>query len=255
MYEKMYEKAKAHDADIVKCDFYKYDSYANPTSVPYSHGIANLKNIYKENAPFKAENAPLILAYHSSVWASLYKANFVQKFKFIENKPYVDFPFMFEVLTQAEKIVITYDRFNHYRMEQNQNSSTKCPGIKVLNMIDMLTETKLYLQKNDLMGKYSEAFYYHASKCCAGFFYNNLSDEIRKAFYNGILDFYKDFPKDFKYTYFEENLKIFVLTVLDKNYEKLINKKRKTAWTILIQIIACLIPCKKLRREFRSKFS
>lgn len=238
MYEKLYNQAKLHDADIVKCDFYLYDSYANPSSVPYPHGTACLQNIYKEDTVFKVQDAPLILAYHSSLWASLYKANFIKNIKFqeCEGAAYVDFPFMFEALTSANRIILNYSKFNHYRMEANQDSSTKKPGKGVMKILDQITYVKNFLKEKNIFLECAEGFYYHASKCCAGFFYGPIEEDYKEVFYDGMVEFYKDFPSDFKFLYFEKNLKDFVIKICNNEKDSLLGATIKTKLTLKMRI-------------------
>ena len=257
MYEKLYALYKKHNSDIIKCDFYRYNQFETPSSTPYPHGTANLKDIYAEDTPFRIEQAPLLLAYHSSVWAGLYKADFLKKLRFDEAKGagYIDFPFGFKSLLLADKIVLTYNRFNHYRMEEGQNSSTKKPGRSAFKMIDQILKVKEDLEKQNLLDKYAEEFYYHASKCCCGFFYNSVPKEFKDEFYMYMRSVYKGLPKDFSYKYFEDGLKLFAQLLIQNEKAKIFGKKPKTLKQKIVRFISAVIPVKKYRKQFRHRFS
>ena len=242
MYEKMYHTAVKTQADIVKCDFYIYDSFAKITSIPYPHGPAELKNIYPEGQSFQVVDAPLILTYHSSVWASLYRSDFIKQIKFIEDAgaSYQDFPFMFNALINANKIALSYERLLHYRMEACQNSSTKRPGRGALKMIDRILSVKNMLQEKSLLDKYAEEFYFHATKCTCGFF-SNIQDEVKPDFYTGMLQVYQNFPTNFTYKYFDSSLKSFLLLVLEKN-EKILLGNPYTPQQSKIKLLVKKLP-------------
>lgn len=255
MYENLSALAQQYDTDLVKCDFYMYDSHKTPASVPYPHGTANLQNTFAQNQVFNIEQAPLLLAYHSSVWAGLYKTDFLKKQRFMqtEGAAYVDFPFMFHVLLTAKRLLLTYSRFYHYRMEEGQVSSTKKPGLGALRIIDQILQVRESLQKQGLLDKYAEEFYYHATKCCCGFFYA-VTEDTKELFYRHMQKVYAGFPKKFSYRYFEEGLVVFAKAVLRKDKDCLFHHVHRTPRKILVRLLSCLIPSKRLRKKFRQTY-
>lgn len=256
MYQVMYDIAVKKDADLIKCDFYSYNSQNTPASVPHPHGNANLQAIYPENKVFSIDQAPLLLAYHSSVWASLYKKEFIKNLRFKEDRgaAYVDLPFMFEALLKAKNIVLTYNRFNHYRMEEGQNSSTLKPGRGGLHIIEQILFVKDRLKKYGLLDKYAEPFYYHASRCCCGFL-STLPKELKPEFYKQSRRIYKDFPKNFSFCYFEDTLKYFTQYIIH-NDEKVVffQKKPRPIFRKIIKILSCFIWNREKRHTFRNKY-
>lgn len=58
MYEKLYKLAVRTKADVVRCDFFKYDSTKNPSSFEFKQGNNKLSLIYTEKK-FLAFKTPL----------------------------------------------------------------------------------------------------------------------------------------------------------------------------------------------------
>ena len=129
MYEKLYNNAIANNSDVVKCNFYVYNSLASkPARINKKWHQQQLNKAPKDIA-FSLKDYPEIVMFHASVWASLYRSDFVKKIKMNETKSasYQDFPFMCEVMARAGRISVVNEHLVHYRMEEGQGSSTSLP--------------------------------------------------------------------------------------------------------------------------------
>lgn len=257
MYSTLYSLAETYGPDILKCDFFHYNSFKNPADKPYGHGTASPQNIYPENKVFNIEQAPLMLAYHSAVWAGLYKSSFIKQlaFKTDQGAAYVDFPFSFEALLKAKGIMLTYKRLYHYRIEEGQNSSTLKPGRGAFKMLDQILYVKNFLVQNGLLNKYAEEFHYHAAKCYSTFFRCYIEEKYKKEFYKQIRKICKGLPKNFSYRYFEDKFRPFTEAVVRNDKAYIFNRKPKRPKQYLVQFLACFIPIKTWRKKFRQKFS
>lgn len=121
MFEKLYEKAKVNNVEVIKSNFYEYKTRPEK------------KNIYMEtlkaygyDTVFTPENKQEIFFTHSAVWSSIYKRDFLLKndiwFTETEGASYQDTAFAFKVWACAQKVILTKEAFVHYRSD-NSNSS------------------------------------------------------------------------------------------------------------------------------------
>lgn len=147
-FEKMYELAKEHDAEIVKGNFYEYygdDGKDKRVSDMFSPGIVNRvidPRVEKE-----------IFYQPPSIWAAIYKRDFL-----IENRvgflptpgaAYQDAGFSFKAWAMARRVYLVKRAFLHYRQD-NTNSSVKDSG-KVYCVKDEHDSIEEFLIENDLM--------------------------------------------------------------------------------------------------------
>lgn len=116
----LYKKAKEYDADIVKSDFYYYE-----TSKNISRKAGKIPKD-KTDRILNIQNEPDILKIQPSIWSAIYKREFLinSNIRFLENKggSYQDTSFAFKALSLAQKIVLTKKAYLHYRID-NENSS------------------------------------------------------------------------------------------------------------------------------------
>ena len=259
MYEKLYEQAIRLNSDIVKCNFYLHNALANPTDVPYPHLHTDLPLVAPLNENFQVKDHQALLTYHSSVWASLYRSEFIKNIKFrtTPGATYQDFPFMFEALIKAKRISVLNEYLLHYRLEDGQNSSTKKPGKKILYLCDHALHLQSFLNENNLWDEYKEIFYSHATNCMKGCFYIT-EPQYKLEFYKQLQLFYKPLlkDKDFSYRFFDPESKTFVKYILANRKDILLNQK-----TILSRfnrffhrLISLFIFNKKKRKEYRKLY-
>ncbi|GAB1402399.1 glycosyltransferase family 2 protein [Elusimicrobiota bacterium] len=216
MHDRLYKLAKKTDADIVRCDYFKYDSAQKRPSTVFPHGNAKLSSIYPQNKVFSVKDAPLLLSQRMVAWSGIFNSKLIKNMKFTKTPAatYQDFVFMFEAFIKAKRIVLCYDKLVHYRMENHRCTATKNPGkTNAVYLIKQINKVKNFLDDNNLLVKYSEEFYYNVTQILSSFWYS-IKPDIRNKFYNDILALYKELPPKFKYKYFEKGFRIFVQLVL-----------------------------------------
>lgn len=126
MYEKLIKIAQENDLDILKCAYYEYfDSTGHKDS--YKVLPKWTQDIKPSKEVFEIADFPLLLFYHPSIWAGVYKREFLLKnnIRFIEAKgaSWVDNPFFIQTMCQAKKISYTKQPYYFYR-QSNPNSSS-----------------------------------------------------------------------------------------------------------------------------------
>lgn len=143
MFETLYQAAKNSDADIVKCNFYKYKAKEG--------GVIDYNWIYpkefwgKEVCPL---DHPEIYDVHSSIWAGIYQKKFLDanhiRFNETPGASYQDIGFHFKVLSSADKMRIVEDALLYYRMD-NINSSIYNPT-KIFCVADEIHTIEAYVR-------------------------------------------------------------------------------------------------------------
>ena len=128
MYEEMYEYAKKLDADVVKVPYYEYwDKTATEDEVIKPCCWQKLVNKIPQYETFSIEDYPVLMGTHPSIWAALYKAEYLRNknIRCIEEKGagYVDNHFRTQVYCQTKKLAFLNKAFNYYRLS-NEDAST-----------------------------------------------------------------------------------------------------------------------------------
>ena len=151
MYEEMYEYAKVLNADVVKTSYYEYFSdgrnYESPT-----------KKFMSEQAPqntcFSLKEFCEIWQTHPSVWAGLYKAEYINRehIRYVDKKgSYVDAKFR-EVLLRTDKIAWLDKAYYHWRIDSDASSVTI---FKIDQMIERWEEfLSLFTERKTEFDKY-----------------------------------------------------------------------------------------------------
>ena len=204
MYEKLYASAKKYDTDITKGGFYFYQPhlreedqnvvYRNPRHVDLA---------YAPEGAFHITEWPRLIAFHASIWSSIYRAEFVKQIKIPETAgaSYQDFPFMAELLTKAERISVVKEPFVHWRNEPGQDNSTAAKGAKLLFMVKN-SETGLQIVKD------------------SGYF-EKLREPLLAHIFWANLSFYERIGRRYKREYYERLHRIFSPLKSDPNFHYL----------------------------------
>ena len=144
MFEELYKLAKKNDAEIVKSDYYEFETAKN--SSRKSGRISGLL----ANRLINAKKEPGILKIMPSIWSAIYKRDFLIRndIKFLETAgaSYQDTSFAFKVLSLAERVFFTTKAYVYYRTD-NENSSVKSVE-KVFAICDEYAEITEFLNKN-----------------------------------------------------------------------------------------------------------
>lgn len=224
MYEMLYKQAMKMSADVCDSGFYVYNSQNNGTSqnVKWLYPNENI-NFFPDDRSFTIAEYPKLIMKHASIWAKIYKNEFLKQnnIKFNETKAasYQDFPFMVEVMCSAKRIVVVKSYFYHWRVEDNSNSSTTRNDAKLMIMAQQCEEVKRIIKENDLYEILKEPIYRHF--CAANFsFFKRINFKYKKEYFEKLYNLFKELKldKNFSYLYFNKKEKLFVKTILTHSY-------------------------------------
>ena len=125
MMEFLYNKAKENDVDIIKSAYIAFNEYSEKL---YLNDLD-----IDENKVFKINEYPEFFSKHPSIWTCLYKRSFLISndicFIEAEDTGWVDNHFSVKSLLMAKKIQYVKDAFYHYRVDQQDSSSTLREGL------------------------------------------------------------------------------------------------------------------------------
>jgi glycosyltransferase involved in cell wall biosynthesis len=237
MYEKLYYNAVKNNSDVVKCSFYVYDGTQISQNQNRKWKTSYVDLFDAPEGAFVIADYPDIVMFHSSVWASLYRADFVKGIKMIETRSasYQDFPFMCEVMSTAKRISVEKDYLVHYRMEPNQDSSTKQIGERLILMVTQSINGIEILKTNGVLDLVKEEIYWHAYTASIGFF-RCISWELKQKFFD---EFHRLFVPlagtDFKFKYFPKKAIPVAKAIIEGNYPKMVRRLHSVR-RMLIQI-------------------
>lgn len=204
MYEKMYGSAKRNNTDITKCMFFKYNSKLKSKLQNIIWKAPHQDLTLAPDKAFSPEEWPQIINFHASIWANLYKADFIKGQKVAEtgSASYQDFPFMIEAMCRAKTISVVKEPLVHYRMEDGQDSSTLRRDSRLILMPKQCMVGKEILKKYGKYETYKEEFYFHAFAASVGF-YHIIYLRHKKEFFNAFHQLLEETvaDSDFKYKY------------------------------------------------------
>ncbi|MBO7656406.1 MAG: glycosyltransferase [Alphaproteobacteria bacterium] len=218
MYEKLYNNAVKNNSDVVKCSFYVYNSLAQKEKNINRKWKLHYMNLF--NAPdgaFTLADFPQIVAFHASVWAALYRADFIKDIKMGETKSasYQDFPFMCEVMSRAKRISVEKDYLVHYRMEEGQGSSTIRRDARLIMMATQSIAGIDVLRKNGVLDLVKEEIYYHVY--LANFwFFRIIMWQYKSQYFDELYKVFAPLQKDysFKWKYFSRTDQLFCACIM-----------------------------------------
>lgn len=206
MYEKLHTKAKQTNAELVKCNFFVYDSHSLEKNHTYNPKYQDL-NLAPNYAFNPREEFKQIFIFHASVWANLYESSFIKSVKFFEStKVYQDLPFAIEILAKADKMAIIKEPLYHYRLEINQGNSTQfITPDRLMQMLEMTKEALSVLMRYGILEEVKEYFFAHAMSPNYSFYYKT-SSKIWKTFANEMREILAHYENP-QWTYFEPKIK------------------------------------------------
>ncbi|GHS91742.1 hypothetical protein FACS1894139_12890 [Planctomycetales bacterium] len=223
MYEKLSANAVVNNSDIVKCSFYIYNSVVkNKKHLNRKWQTGYMDLFDAPNGGFTLRDFPKIVMFHASVWASLYRADFLRTngIKMIDtNKTmFQDFPFMCEVMSLAKRISVVKDYLIHYRVEEGQNSSTKQVGQRNIQMASRCIDGIEILKKNGVLDLCKEEIYFHAWTANLDFF-NKIMWKFKAEYFDELYRLFTPLKKDktFRFKYFKQDQVKFVRQVWEND--------------------------------------
>ena len=220
MYEKIYNKAKSGNFDVVVCDLnYVYDDKIVRVSSKIEKDTTNIKKAYIDIYP--------------CVWNKIYKRNLFEKgIEFKKGVWFEDVDFLYKIFPYIKTIGVVKEPFNQY--VQRQGSIAKTFDKRLYNYIDNFNELVKFYQDRNLYENYHlELEYCYVRYLYATFIKqatNFDEQEYEKAVNMAIENVKNNFPKYRKNKYFYTSLKGIYLLLFNKSLAKILykieNKKR-----------------------------
>lgn len=154
IYEKLYNRAKETDADIIKCQFYHVHDQKEE-KYRYTNLIKDYDKVYKYS------DTPLVLLGQSIsfVWNGMYKKSFLQakKLKFNNTKQSEDALFHWQTTIEAEKLVFMEDYLYYYNKNNAFSETTKIKK-RYKDILINIKAIKEFIFKKNLQKELANAF-------------------------------------------------------------------------------------------------
>lgn len=177
MFQKLYEAAKHHNAEVVKSNYNQY--YTKPVEKKYFLEALHECSYNKIIDPY--ENQQIFLA-HSAIWSAIYKRDFLLQnhitFLQTPGASYQDTSFAFKVWACAHKVYLLREAFLNYRCDNE--SSSVASGEKIFCVCTEIAEIERFLTDMEIQG------------------YNAAAQRVRFAVY---LWNYNRLPLEYKYAF------------------------------------------------------
>lgn len=215
MYEKMYQKAKSGNFDMVVCDLnYVYD---DKIVKAYSNIKNDTTNIKKT-----------MLNLYPAAWNKIFKRKlFEYGVKFKKGVWFEDVEFIYRLLPYIKTIGVIHEHFNQY--VQREGSITNTKNEKIYHYIENWNGIIEYFKENDLYEEYKDELEYSYVRYVYATFIKQVSsfekEEYFKAVNIAISNVKEHFPKYRFNKYFYTSLKGLYLLLFNKNISKLLYKK------------------------------
>lgn len=178
MYEKLYARACETDADIVKCGF----NFCESGKV---NEFTGFYKIAQEHEVFSAREKPDIFMYHASMWAAIYKREFINRHNLrcvvTPSATYSDFSWMAMTYAYAEKVTIVHEALYNYTFD-NPESSWHQEGEKVFYKPFHCMEANRILREAGLFDVVKEVIGYAEYRTCLGHA-RDIRPELRKTYF------------------------------------------------------------------------
>lgn len=192
MYEKLYEKAKENNVDIVKSDFYFYREVPTESNEYYCN--------YKPDE-YNSVIDPLcnheIFWKLPSCWSAIYRAKFIKDNNILYNETpgasYQDTSFAFIVFAKAKSFYYMSEAFVHYRID-NEASSVKSKN-KIYCICDEFKFIEKFLEINPQI---EEKLVYLKNYLKYYLYLWNLKRLDAKYRFQFLMHYSKEFKKEFK---------------------------------------------------------
>lgn len=211
MYEKMYEKAKQKDYDMVVCDL----NYIYPNKK-----VRAISNIKKDTINIKKA----MLNIYPVAWNKIFKRSNIKDIFFKEGIWFEDVEYLYRVLPQIKSIGVVHEPF--YQYLQRDGSITKRIDERIYNYIDNMNGLILHYKKNNIYKEYYQELEYVYVRYLYATFIKQATCFDKKEYYNAVnLAIYnvkKNFPNYKKNKYFYYSIKGMYLLTFNKLYARIL---------------------------------
>ena len=165
MFEKMIEKLKEHEFDVIACDVkLVYENSSNEKVISSNYGT----DIYDRDQIKKS-----MVTQYPVVWNKIYKASVIKDITFSKGVWYEDIEFMLKLYPKLTSIGVVKEPLYNYL--QRENSITYTYNDKLYDIINNMTNVIEYYNKNDLFDEYKEELEYLFARYAIATFIKRLA--------------------------------------------------------------------------------
>jgi glycosyltransferase involved in cell wall biosynthesis len=226
MFQVLFDTAIQHDLEIVKSDYYEFDSQGTNKYCQ----VCRDSDHY--NKAISAETVPQMFTFRMNIWTGLYHKGFLQKHNIRFNESpgasFQDNGFWFQTLALAQRVMFINQAFYHYRQD-NPNSSINDMN-KVFCMCDEYDYIEDFLERNpSIKARHIDTFI-HKRYWNYMFSYERIAKEHKQLFLKRMS---MDFSKHQKQVVLmdDKHVKDMVLRIIDDSdlfyYEDTLHRLKK----------------------------
>ena len=214
MYEKMYQKAKENDYDMVVCDLnYVYPDRIMKVDCGIKKDTEDIAKVYINNYP--------------AAWNKIFKKSlFDNDIKFKKGVWFEDVEFIYRMLAYVRSIGVIHEPFNQYVQRDASIMHTVSP--KIYDYIDNMNTIIAFYKERNLFDKFKkELEYIYVRYLYATFVKSSLGfdyKEYLKAVSLAMKNVRESFPHYRKNKYFYKSLKGIYLVLFNEIMAKILYK-------------------------------
>ena len=216
MYEKMYNKAKSGNFDMVVCDLdYVYENSNKVVRISSNikHDTTDIKKVLIDNYP--------------AAWNRIIKRKiFDNGLEFKKGVWFEDVEFIYRMLPYIKSIGVIHEPFNKYF--QRTGSISKSVDVRIYNYIDNWNGIISFYMDNNFYDEYKKELEFAYVRYIYATFIKQATlfskDEFEMAVDKAILSVKEVFPKYHRNKYFYRNFKGFYLLIFNKSIAKIVYK-------------------------------
>jgi len=218
MYEKMYQKAKQENFELVSSTFYfQYDDYKEL-------GVLDLKDDIKT----KDELKKYLINLYPVIWNKIYKKELLHNLEF-QNVYAEDVEFLYRLLPKVRKIGLINEPFYYYY--QREKSESKVYDKRLFDYVTNFNNLYDYYQETGYLKEFSLEFEYIYVRYLYATFLKRAGTLDKTLFFEAYQlakgNVKEKFPRYRKNKYFYQSLKGIYLLTFNRFYAKMLIKSKK----------------------------
>lgn len=189
--EMMFNNAIKNDSDVVRCGLAQFSAKQNKLySLAWEDAV--LSEISSTNTAFVLKDRRFLLTCCGSVWATLFRADFIRNIRFTEDcgTLYQEFAVIIKALICASRISVIADALYFSNIDVSDDFGIKNDK-DLLRITEPFEAAKQWMLSRDCFDDYIPEFYKQVMIVTMGF-YEFMSDDLKPAFYKLLQQFYSD---------------------------------------------------------------
>jgi len=194
MYASLYAAAKKHDLDLIKSNFYRFETVDEQRVLTHVPLTVNASWYNRVVEPAKEPDS---LRLAMNTWTGIYRREFLMEKNIRHNETpgasYQDNGFFFQTMCQAKRAMFM-DRAFYLNRRDNPNSSVYDKG-KVYAMCGEMAFVKDFLKNSGLWDTFKDVYYFKLLSNYE-FTYNRIAEVRRKEFLEHISAEFTEAEKD-----------------------------------------------------------